>query len=83
MQILMVELTHAKALKAIRDLEQQQLIRIIKDTKAEPFALPGEPMSDDEFKKWVDIAEASTTVSLSDAKQRWETQKQELWHLIH
>jgi hypothetical protein len=39
-------------------------------------------MSVEEFKNWVEYAEDSPKVSLSEAKQRWAAQKEKLGKLI-
>ena len=39
-------------------------------------AVPGsEPMSADEFQKWVRMAEAAPTISLEEAKVAWEQKR--------
>ena len=82
MQILTIELTDNNSLKALQELEHKQLIRIVKEPDINSYALPGEPISAEDFRKWVEYAEDSATVSLSEAKQRWATQKKKLQKLI-
>ncbi|MGF1584183.1 MAG: hypothetical protein ACFCUM_02600 [Bacteroidales bacterium] len=82
MQKITIELTNNNSLKALQDLEQKQLIRILNEPDINSYALPGEPISEEDFKKWVEYAEDSPTVSLSEAKQRWATQKKKLQKLI-
>lgn len=82
MQILTIELTNNNSLKALEELEHKRLIRIIKEPDLNSYALPGEPVSVEDFRRWVKYAEDSPTVSLSDAKQRWEIKKKKLQKLI-
>ncbi len=78
MQTLTIELTGNNALKALQDLEQKDLIRILKEPEINSYSLPGEPISDEDFRKWVKYAENSPTLSLNEAKQRWANQKKKL-----
>jgi len=82
MQTLTIELTGTNSLKAIKDLEHKRLIRIVKNPGFNFYALPGEEISEEDFKKWVEYAEESSTVSLTEAKQGWATQKKKLQKLI-
>jgi hypothetical protein len=82
MQTVTIELTDNNSLKALQDLEQKHLIRIVKEPEINSYALPGEPMSEQDFKKWVENTEDSPTVSITEAKQRWAIQKKKLQKLI-
>ncbi len=82
MQTLTIELTDTNSLKALQELEHKRLIRIIREPDLNSFALPGESISEEDFRKWVKYAEDSPIVSLSEAKQRWATQKKKLQKLI-
>lgn len=82
MQTVTIELTDNQSLKALQELEQKQLIRIVKEPDLNSYALAGEPISEEDFKKWVDYIEDSPSVSISEAKQRWATQKKKLQKLI-
>ena len=79
---LTIELLNSDALKSLKDLEHQHLIRIVEKPELASYALPGEPLSVKEFKDWVEYAEDSPSVNLSEAKQRWATQKEKLRKLI-
>jgi len=59
-------------------LEQKQVIRIFKEPNYRSYALQGEAIDNDDFKQWVEYAEASPTVSLIEAKQRWADQRKKL-----
>jgi hypothetical protein len=82
MQTLTVELTGNNSLKALKDLEQKQLIRILKEPDLNSYSLPGEPISIEDFRKWIEYVENSPTVSLTKAKQRWVEQKKKLQKTI-
>ena len=82
MQTLTIELTDNNSLKALQDLEHKNLIRILKEPDLNSYSLPGEPISVEDFRKWVEYAENSPTVSLTEAKQRWAEQKKKLKKLI-
>lgn len=81
MQTIRIELTDSNSLKALQELEQKRLIRIVNEPDIDSFALPGEPVSEEDFSKWIEYAENTSTVSLSEAKQRWATQKKKLQKL--
>jgi hypothetical protein len=82
MQTLTIELTGNNSLKALQDLEQKNLIRIIKEPDLDSLSLPGKPISVEDFRKWIEYIENSQTVSLKEAKQRWAGQKKKLQKLI-
>ena len=87
MQTLTIELTGNNSLKALQELEQKRLIRILKDPDPiaiglNSYSLPGEAISEDDFKKWVEFAEDLPTVSKIEARQRWAAQKKKLQKLI-
>lgn len=83
MQTLTIQLTDNNSLQALLELENRNLIRILKEPDLGTYALPGEPINIEDFIKWIEYAENSPTVSLTEAKQRWTTQKQKLQKLIH
>ena len=77
-----IELKGEDALKALEDLEQKDLIRIVKEPYYDLYALPGEPVSDDDFRNWIEFAENTPAINLSEAKKRWADQKEKLQKLI-
>ena len=83
MQTLKVELTDNNSLKALQELEHKRLIRIVKEPDLDSLSIPGEPVSEEDFKKWVEYAEGSPNVCLAEAKQRGATQKKKLQKLNH
>jgi len=82
MQTLTIELTGTDSLKALKDLEHKRLIRILKNPDLDSYALPGEPISEEDFKKWIEYTEDSPTLSITEAKLRWASQKKKLQKLI-
>jgi hypothetical protein len=82
MQTLTIELTGKDSLKALQDLEHNHLIRIVNEPDLNSYSLPGDPISEEDFRKWVEYTENSPTVSLTQAKQRWAEQKKKLQKLI-
>lgn len=77
-----IELKGEDALKALEDLEEKDLIRIVKEPDLNLYVLPGEPMSDEDFINWIEFAENTPSLSLNEAKQRWADQKKTLQKLI-
>jgi hypothetical protein len=82
MQTLRIELIGNNSLKALQDLEHEHLIRIVQEPDLNSYSLPGEPISDEDFRKWVEYAENSPTVTLTQAKQKWAEQKKKLQKLV-
>ena len=82
MQTLTIELIGNNSLKALQELEHKHLIRIVNEPDFNSYSLSGEPISIEDFRKWVEYAENSPTVSLTEAKQRWSEQKKKLQKLI-
>jgi hypothetical protein len=82
MRTVTIELTDKSSFKVLQDLEQKHLIRIVKEPDLNSYALPGESISEQDFKKWVEYTEDSPTVSITEVKQRWATQKKKLQKLI-
>jgi hypothetical protein len=82
MRTITIELTGTNSLKALKELEEKRLIRIVKEPDLNSYALPGKSISKEDFKKWVEYNEDSPTVNITEAKQRWATQKEKLQKLI-
>lgn len=82
MHTVTIELTSDNSLKALKELEHKNLIRILREPDLNSYSLSGEPISNEDFKKWVEYAENSPTVSLNEAKLRWTKQKKSLQKLI-
>lgn len=82
MQTLTIEITGNEALATLKALEEKSLIRILSNPKLELYALPGEPVSEKDFIKWVEYAGQTETVSFNEAIQRWVSQKMKIERLI-
>jgi hypothetical protein len=78
METILIELTGTSSLEALQELEHKRLIRIVKEPDIKSYALLGKELSAEDFKSWVKYAESSPTMSLNEAKEKWEIQKQEL-----
>jgi L-rhamnose mutarotase len=78
MQTVTIELKNSNAYKTLHDLEEKDMIRIIKEKKYRSYALLGDPITDEEFREWVEESEKSPTISIEEAKQRWEQKKKML-----
>jgi len=78
MHTLKIELTGKNSLKVLQELEHKNLIRIVNEPDLNYYSLPGDPLSHEEFYKWVKAAENTSMVSLIEAKQKWANQKKSL-----
>ena len=78
MRTLTVEVKNNNALRLLHDLELNKVIRIVNEPETSSYALPGDSISINDFKKWIDDAEHSPVISLSDAKNKWEQKKKQL-----
>ena len=77
-----IELKAEEALKALEELEQKDLIRIVREPDFNLYGLPGEPISDEDFRNWIEFAESTPTLSLNEARLRWADQKKKLQNRI-
>jgi len=82
MRTVIVNIPNDNAFKLLKDLELNKVLSIAKDPAVDSFALPGDPVSILDFKKWIKDAENMTAVSLSDAKTKWEQKRKQLEKLI-
>ncbi len=82
MRTLKIELKDSKAYNLLQELEDKHLIRIVKEPDLSSYALPGEPMNEEDFKEWIEYANDSPTLSFAEAKERWAIQKENLQKLI-
>jgi hypothetical protein len=82
MQTVTIELTNNNALKLLQNLEELHLIKIVREQGKSSYALSGEPISEEDFKLWIEYTENLPTVDLIEAKQRWAIQKKKLQKLI-
>jgi len=77
-ETLTIKLTGKKALEALRELEEQHLIEIIEPLVSDSLALPGNEISEEDFRKWADRAELAPSISLNEARLRWEIRKKKI-----
>jgi hypothetical protein len=82
MRTLKIELKDNKAYLMLKEMEDKHLIRIVKEPDLSSYALPGEPMSEEDFKEWAEYANDSPTLSFAEAREIWATQKEKLQKLI-
>ncbi len=83
MQTVLIELRDNKAFDELHKLEDKQLIHIVNDNEScSSYALPGKPLSVDDFRKWIEYTENTPTISLTLAKQQWQAQRKKLQQLI-
>ncbi len=83
MQKITVQLTGKHSLGALRELENQHLIKIVDEPDYNAWAVPGEPIEKEDFIKWVKYAENSPTVTLNEAREIWNIQKENLKNNTH
>lgn len=82
MQVLTIEFSDQTVMNAIKDLESRNLIRIVKEPELNLLAIPGEPISEQQFNDWISSAENSNILTYSEAKKRWAQQKEKIQKLI-
>ena len=78
MQTILVELKTKNAFQALQHLEVQKIIRIVENKLPNAYTLEGKPMSEQDFKAWIEYTENSQKVSLIDAKKQWKPQMKEI-----
>ncbi|MCF8309382.1 MAG: hypothetical protein K9I68_10270 [Bacteroidales bacterium] len=81
MQTIIVKLTTEDSLEALKELEKKRLIKILTNPDLNSYALPGNQINDEDFKKWIEYTEESPAVSESEAKKLWAKQKKHLQKL--
>lgn len=78
MQTITVEIKDKTALKLLKNLEELHLIKILEESKEHSFVLSGNPISEQDFKNWIEFTETLPSTTLAEAKQRWAKQKKTL-----
>ncbi len=81
MQTVTLQITNKSAMKTLHELEDKNLVRIVKSPRFESPSLPGEPMDISAFQTWIKNAEKAPSISLKDAKSKWASQKKQLQRL--
>ena len=82
MQTFTITINDNVALETLHKLEKKHLISIVAGEVIDTPALPGTPLSLYEFRKWVNNAEQTSTVSLEEAKTIWEGKRKQLQKII-
>jgi hypothetical protein len=82
MHTIILQINNDNALKTLRDLETKHFISILENSDIDSPSLPGKPLSLNEFKNWIKDAEQTSTVSLTEAKEKWANKKIQLQKLI-
>ncbi len=78
MQTFTISINSNTALKTLRELEEQHLISIVEKNDMDSPAIPGRELSLIQFKKWINDAEKTSTVSFEEAKSIWAEKKKQL-----
>lgn len=78
MRTITITLPNDNAYKLIKDLELNNVLYIVKVDENDSFALPGDLISINNFKDWIESAENAPVVTLQNAKTKWHQRKQQL-----
>ncbi len=78
MQTVTIQITNENAIKALHYLQEKRFIKILHQKDKSFFALPGKAMSADEFENWIAEAEKCDTISIKDAKTKWERKRNQI-----
>lgn len=81
MQTVTVELTNKDALKVLEDLQDKHFINIIAKPDFNSLVFPGKPLTAQELKEWVESRENGPSMSLKEAKAKWEKKEKKLLKL--
>jgi hypothetical protein len=82
MQTITLKINNNSVLKTLEELESRHLISIIREEGIGTPALPGTPLSLEQFRNWINNAEQGPTISLKDADEKWAKRKQQLKDLM-
>lgn len=82
MQTVTVEITNDNALKVLQELQEKHFIKILAKPDSNSLALPGKPLSVEEFKEWILSRENGPSMSLKEAKSQWAKQRKQLQKLV-
>jgi len=78
MQAFTVEIKNDDALKALQDLQEKHFINILSTPNLDSHVFPGEPMSAEEFKNFIDRRENGDFIPLKHVKESWAKKKKKL-----
>ena len=82
MHTITLQINNNDALKTLRNLENKHFISILENSDVDSPSLPGEPINLTKFKNWIKDAEKVPTVSLTQAKEKWASKRQQLKKLM-
>ena len=78
MQAFTVEIKNDDALKALQDLQEKHFINILSTPNLDSHVFPGEPLSAEEFKNFIDRRENGDFIPLKHVKESWAKKKKKL-----
>ncbi len=78
MQTLTISINNYSAIEVIRLLEKKKDISIIEESNINTMSLAGAATSVDEFRNWINAAEQTPTLSLEEAKLKWDIKRNQL-----
>jgi hypothetical protein len=82
MQTITLQINNDVALDVIKDLETKHFVSVLEKSDMEIPALSGAALSIKEFRSWIQDAEQTSTLSLSEANATWEVKRKQLQQLI-
>ncbi len=81
MQTLTVEITNSGALKVLQELQEKHFINIRIEPDLNSPVFPGEPLTQEEFKRLILDRENGSAMSLKEAEAKWIKKKKQLLKL--
>ncbi|MEO6721004.1 MAG: hypothetical protein ABIN67_11565 [Ferruginibacter sp.] len=81
MQTITVEITNNNALKVLQELQEKHFINIIPEPDLNAAVFPGKPLTTKEFKDFIDARENGKSLTLKEAKIKWQKKKKQLLKL--
>lgn len=82
MHTVTIEITDSSGLRALHRLEARQKIRIVEPENFTSPSLPGNPLSMEAFKTWIQESENTPCITLTAAKEKWAIKRKQLQKLI-
>jgi hypothetical protein len=77
-----LQINNDVALDVIKDLETKHFVSVLEKSDVDTPALSGAALSIKEFRSWIQDAEQTSTLSLSEANATWEVKRKQLQQLI-
>ena len=81
MQTVTVEITNNNALKVLQELQEKHFINIIAEPDLNSSVFPGKPLTTKEFKDFITARESGPSLTLKEAKGKWQKKKKQLLKL--